>query len=89
MFDFVEQDYRVDLDLNVNDYGSVVSVSSIDTADLTDFEPDDDDIRPQEAPEPPNFRVHVSKEQEHEGVNNMFSHFLIFSFLPFFFVFFF
>ena len=84
LIDFVEQDYLVDLDLNANDYGSGVSVSSTDTADLTDFEPDDDDIRPQEASEPPSFLVHVSKEQEHEGVNNIFSHFLVFSFLPFF-----
>ena len=84
LIDFVEQDYLVDLDLNANDYGSGDSVSSIDTADLTDFEPDDDDIWPQQAPEPLSFRVHVCKEQEHEGVNNIFSHFLVFSFLPFF-----
>ena len=36
LIDFVEQDYRSDLDLNANDYGSGVSESSIDTTDLYD-----------------------------------------------------
>ena len=61
--DFVEEDYRVD----ANDSGSDVSVSSVDTADLTDFEQDNDDFS-QEAQVPPNFRVDDSWSEDYTHV---------------------
>ena len=86
--DFVEQDYGVDLDLNANDYGTGVSVSSIDTADLIDFEPDDDDIRSQEAPECRIFECMLAKNKNTKVLTIYSVIFLSFHFYRFFFFFF-